>query len=48
MQIGDIVSTLLEDPVLLGIVVVLFAFVFFVYLFLRRTVTAFKQGMQGK
>lgn len=48
MQIGDIVSTLFEDPVLVGIVVVLLGFIFFVYLFLRRTVTAFKDGMRGK
>jgi hypothetical protein len=36
------------DPVLVGIVVILLGFVFFVYLFLRRTATAFKEGMQGK
>ena len=36
------------DPVLVGIVVVLLVFIFLVYLFLRRTVTAFKEGMQGK
>jgi hypothetical protein len=36
------------DPVLVGIVVVMLAFVFFVYLFLRRTATAFKEGVKGK
>ncbi len=48
MQIGDIVSALFEDPVLVGIVVVLLGFIFLVYLFLRRTVTAFKDGMRGR
>jgi len=48
MQLGDIVSAFFDDPVLIGIVVVLLGFVLFVYLFLRRTVTAFKEGMQGK
>jgi len=32
------------DPVLLGIVVFLLLFVFFVFLFLRRTAKAFKEG----
>ena len=37
------------DPVLLGIVVVMLTFVFLVYLFLRRTVTGFREGMnQGR
>jgi hypothetical protein len=36
------------DPVLVGIVVVLVLFFFGVFLFLRRTVTAFKEGMNGR
>jgi hypothetical protein len=37
------------DPVLVGIVVVLLTFVFLLYLFLRRTVTGFIEGMrQGR
>jgi len=37
------------DPVLVGIVVVLLAFVFFVYLFLRRIVLGFREGLnQGR
>lgn len=36
------------DPVLVGIVVVLVLFFFFVFLFIRRTATAFKDGMKGK
>ncbi|MFW5905714.1 MAG: hypothetical protein ACOCUO_02595 [archaeon] len=34
------------DPVLMAIVVVMLAFVFFVYLFLRRIATGFKEGVQ--
>jgi hypothetical protein len=34
------------DPVLVGIVVVMLAFVFFIYLMLRRTITGFVQGMK--
>lgn len=49
MQIGDLVSGFFEDPVLVFIVVVLLAFVFFIYLFLRRTAQGFKEGMdQGR
>jgi hypothetical protein len=37
------------DLVLVGIVAVLLGFVFFVYLFLRRTVTGFAEGLkQGR
>ena len=36
------------DPVLVGLVAVIVLFFFFVFLFLRRTVTAFKEGMNGK
>jgi hypothetical protein len=36
------------DLVLVGIVVIILGFIFFAYLFLRRTLTAFKEGMQGK
>ena len=49
MQIGDLVSGFFEDPVLVFIVVVLLGFVFLVYLFLRRTVKGFREGMdQGR
>lgn len=34
------------DPVLVGLLVLILGFVFFVYLFLRRTVTGFREGMQ--
>jgi branched-subunit amino acid ABC-type transport system permease component len=37
------------DPVLVFIVVVMLGFVFFVYLFLRRTLSGFKEGInQGR
>jgi hypothetical protein len=48
MQVDDLVSILLDSPVLVGIVVVILGLIFFVYLFLRRTATAFREGMQGK
>jgi uncharacterized protein (DUF2062 family) len=35
------------DPILVGMVALMLIFVFAVYLFLRRTATAFKEGMSG-
>ncbi|WP_267894692.1 DUF7859 family protein [Halococcoides cellulosivorans] len=35
------------NPVLWGIVAVLLGFIFFVYLFIRRIVTSFFEGMRG-
>jgi hypothetical protein len=35
------------DPVLVGIVVVLLVVVFGLFLFIRRTVTAFTEGLRG-
>lgn len=34
------------DPVLVGILAVLVAFFFFIYLFLRRIVTGFREGVE--
>jgi len=34
------------DPVLLAIVAIILGFVFFVYLFVRKTITGFQEGMQ--
>jgi uncharacterized protein (DUF2062 family) len=34
------------DPVLVGIVAIILGFIFFVYLFLRKTITGFQEGMQ--
>lgn len=35
------------DWILFGIIALLLGFVFFIYLFIRRTVTGFKQGVEG-
>ena len=34
------------DPILVGMVALMLAFVFAVYLFLRRIATGFKEGME--
>lgn len=34
------------DPVLIGLLVLILGFVFFVYLFLRRTMTGFQEGVE--
>jgi ABC-type uncharacterized transport system permease subunit len=36
----------MADPIVIGILVALLAFVFFMYLMLRRTVTGFKEGVE--
>ncbi|WEL18631.1 Uncharacterized protein SVXHr_2483 [Halorhabdus sp. SVX81] len=47
--IAEMKPRVMVDPVLVGIVVVVLAFVFFVYLFVRRIATGFSQGMrEGK
>jgi hypothetical protein len=39
----------MADPIVIGILVALLLFVFFVYLMLRRAVTGFKEGVnQGQ
>lgn len=35
------------DPVLIALVVALVAFFFFIYLFLRRIATGFREGMES-
>lgn len=35
-----------ENPFLVGFLAALLLFVFFIYLFLRRTVTGFKEGIE--
>jgi hypothetical protein len=35
------------DPILVGLLVLLLGFVFFMYLFIRRTVTGFQEGVQS-
>ncbi|WP_227353381.1 DUF7859 family protein [Haladaptatus salinisoli] len=34
------------DPVFVGLLVAILAFVFFIYLFIRRTLTGFQEGMR--
>ncbi|MFW6017451.1 MAG: hypothetical protein ACOCPX_01375 [Halapricum sp.] len=34
------------DPVLVALVAIMLGFVFFVYLFIRRTVTGFQEGIE--
>ncbi|MGM0592645.1 MAG: hypothetical protein ACQETI_13670 [Halobacteriota archaeon] len=36
-----------DDPVIIGIVVILLSLIFFTYLLLRRTILEFRQGMRG-
>jgi hypothetical protein len=47
---GSFVDTLVEsltnDPVFVGLIVAMLLFVFFSYLFVRRTVTGLQQGYQ--
>lgn len=46
-SLGTVLSSGLGvDPVLIGIVVLMLGFVFFVFLFLRKTLTGFKEGME--
>ena len=36
----------MADPIVIGILVALLLFIFFMYLMLRRTVTGFKEGVK--
>ena len=42
--LGDAVDILLSDPIFAGLVVVILLFIFFAYLFVRRTVTGLREG----
>lgn len=47
LQWGDSTGGMLEvDPVLVGLITVILLFILFVYLMIRRTVTAFTDGMR--
>ena len=37
----------MADPIMLGILALILLFIFFMYLMLRRTVTGFKEGLDG-
>jgi hypothetical protein len=41
-----IFGNLFQDPVFVALVVALLGFVFFVYLFVRRTLTGFQEGVE--
>jgi hypothetical protein len=40
-------SFIFNNPVIVGFVAILLGFVFFVYLFIRRTLTGFREGMEN-
>ncbi|QCJ46996.1 MULTISPECIES: DUF7859 family protein [Haloprofundus] len=44
--VDTVVDALGNDPVFVGLVVAMLLFVFFAYLFVRRTVTGLQQGYQ--
>ncbi len=37
-----------DDPIIIGIVVILLSLIFFLYLLFRRTVLEFRDGMRGE
>jgi hypothetical protein len=40
-------ASVFNDPLVLGFLAVLLGFVLFMYLFIRRTLTGFREGMQN-
>lgn len=40
-------ASLFNDPLVLGFLVILLGFILFMYLFIRRTLTGFQEGMQN-
>jgi predicted ABC-type exoprotein transport system permease subunit len=40
-------SFVFNDPLVLGFLVILLGFVLFMYLFVRRTITGFREGVQN-
>jgi hypothetical protein len=46
MEPLGIIGNTLNDPLFVALLVIMLAFVFFVYLFIRRTLTGFQEGMQ--
>jgi hypothetical protein len=41
------IDTLANDPILVGLIVVMLLFVFFAYLFVRRTLTGLREGYES-
>jgi len=44
LQLGGVVDFVAREPVLAGLMVVILLFVFFAYLFMRRTVMNMREG----
>ncbi len=42
--LDDVVDIIVSDPIFAGLIVVMLLFVFFAYLFVRRTVTGLREG----
>jgi hypothetical protein len=40
-------ASLFNDPLVLGFLVILLGFILFMYLFIRRTLTGFREGMEN-
>lgn len=45
---AGLVDTIASDPILVGLIVVMLIFVFFAYLFVRRTLTGFREGFESR
>ncbi|MCO8242863.1 MULTISPECIES: hypothetical protein [unclassified Haladaptatus] len=46
MEPLGIFGKVLHDPLFIGLLVIMLAFVFFIYLFIRRIMTGFQEGIQ--
>ena len=46
MEPLGVFGNVLHDPLFIGLIVVILAFVFFIYLFIRRIMTGFQEGVQ--
>ena len=40
-------ASVFNDPLVLGFLVILLGFILFMYLFIRRTLTGFREGMEN-
>ena len=40
-------ASIFNDPLVLGFLVILLGFILFMYLFIRRTLTGFREGMEN-
>lgn len=46
MELLGVFGKVLHDPLFVGLLVIMLAFVFFIYLFIRRIMTGFQEGIQ--